>query len=629
MAVLSICMMVKDEEKNLPRCLESLKNLREEIETELIIVDTGSTDETVQIAKKYTDSVFFHSWMNDFGSMRNVTISYALGEWILIIDADEVLNEDQGIIEFINNRQESLKYNAAIIRSRDYTKLSDERSYFEYNSPRLFKNDGKFRYDGKVHNQAIYSEPGIVLKNACLFHYGYNREDRELINKKIDRTASLLKKELEKNPDDIYYRYQLASTYSMGNKTALALNEIEKAVSLVRLEKNIKVYTYVIKLYLMLLKESGKTHEIISICEHLDEVVRADMDLCYFYSETLYRYRQFEKAKLYFELYLEIGDAYDKAGRVSDDLSSPVQTAQLREDVLGYLAEIAFSVKNFDAVHNYLKEVERSINLENLIPIVVASYIHQKDVQGIIEYAKRIERKCADAVIYTFLFEVERQLADASKIFKKEIRNGVAFINRRYCEFVNLLDRAEKNESVTLEEINDFVSDGFDVSELYLSQLYYYQMRNQKSIYEIFVRYDKYEIQQIIEFLNVRYSDLPQMLECRVCDDETSLIKLRINQEIVKFLLNDMGIDEVKRGKLLNRYFSQGIRYIKLLYNAEFYMEMDEYITDTEERWFALLARISDTSDMVEKKILMDKANLIDPDKCNQLKEYMINRVQN
>ena len=86
---LSICMMVKDEEKNLRRCLNSVKPLIEEGIAELIIVDTGSCDNTVDIIKEYTDKVYFHLWNNNFSSMRNISISYARGEWIFILDADE------------------------------------------------------------------------------------------------------------------------------------------------------------------------------------------------------------------------------------------------------------------------------------------------------------------------------------------------------------------------------------------------------------------------------------------------------------------------------------------------------------------------------------------------------------
>ena len=72
--LLSIGMMVKNEEKNLDKCLSSVMPLVDNLGAELIIVDTGSEDKTVEIAKKYTDKLYFHKWNNDFSAMRNITI---------------------------------------------------------------------------------------------------------------------------------------------------------------------------------------------------------------------------------------------------------------------------------------------------------------------------------------------------------------------------------------------------------------------------------------------------------------------------------------------------------------------------------------------------------------------------
>ena len=91
--LLSIVMMVKNEEKYLDKTLYALKNLRKDIDSELIILDTGSTDNTVEIAKKYTEKVYFAKWNNNFADMRNISISYASGDWILILDADEKLTQ--------------------------------------------------------------------------------------------------------------------------------------------------------------------------------------------------------------------------------------------------------------------------------------------------------------------------------------------------------------------------------------------------------------------------------------------------------------------------------------------------------------------------------------------------------
>ena len=87
MPKLSLCMIVKNEEKFLAGCLESVKNIVDEI----IIVDTGSTDKTIEIANSYNAKVYHFEWKNDFSLARNESIKHATGDWILILDADERL----------------------------------------------------------------------------------------------------------------------------------------------------------------------------------------------------------------------------------------------------------------------------------------------------------------------------------------------------------------------------------------------------------------------------------------------------------------------------------------------------------------------------------------------------------
>ncbi len=90
---ISLCMIVKNEEENLGRCLKSVQDLVDEI----IVVDTGSTDKTVEIAKEYGAKVHYFKWCNDFSAARNESLKYASKNWILIMDGDdEFCSEDKG-----------------------------------------------------------------------------------------------------------------------------------------------------------------------------------------------------------------------------------------------------------------------------------------------------------------------------------------------------------------------------------------------------------------------------------------------------------------------------------------------------------------------------------------------------
>ena len=94
MIMLTIGMIVKNEEKVLRRCLTSLQPLMNEIRCELIIADTGSTDSTVEIAKEFTSNVFHFEWIDDFAAARNSTLEKAKGKWFMFLDADEYLDDD-------------------------------------------------------------------------------------------------------------------------------------------------------------------------------------------------------------------------------------------------------------------------------------------------------------------------------------------------------------------------------------------------------------------------------------------------------------------------------------------------------------------------------------------------------
>lgn len=169
---LSVCMIVRDEEKFLDNCLKSLKPLLDLNLAELIIVDTGSVDKTIEIAKKYTNKVYFKEWNNNFSEARNYSISLAKGEYIFIMDADQEMEENEvnKLIKFFSSN-EYKNFNTYSLVYKNFTKEDlSEYTYFSLNL--IFKNDGTFRYEGKIHNQPIYKEP---VKNLEIYmmHYGY------------------------------------------------------------------------------------------------------------------------------------------------------------------------------------------------------------------------------------------------------------------------------------------------------------------------------------------------------------------------------------------------------------------------------------------------------------------------
>ncbi|AEX84529.1 glycosyl transferase [Marinitoga piezophila KA3] len=208
--LISACIMAKNEEQNITRCLESIKDFCDEI----IFVDTGSTDNTVEIAKKYTDKIYFFPWNGNFSDARNETLKYATSEWVFIVDADEEASEKlkNNIRSFLENLEKDIV--AVYIPTINYMDF-DKKTTEIASTARFFRN-GKVKYENIVHNQPIYKGKQVKV-DFPLYHYGYiwTRLRRK---QKTERTLALIEKYLKENPNDIYYLIQYMKTLSIANK---------------------------------------------------------------------------------------------------------------------------------------------------------------------------------------------------------------------------------------------------------------------------------------------------------------------------------------------------------------------------------------------------------------------------
>lgn len=200
---ISACMIVKNEEAFLSQCLESIKDFVDEI----IIVDTGSTDRTVEIAKRYTDKMYFHPWEDSFSKARNQALSYATCDWIFQIDADEELVREDipNVIKAVRDRE------VDGIMVQIISKFSGGKSEAVHSVERLFRNNGVIHYEGRVHNRVVGMTNARVYP-IRMFHYGYDI-NQEQTEKKFARTVSLLKMDLADNPENPITYHYLSCSY--------------------------------------------------------------------------------------------------------------------------------------------------------------------------------------------------------------------------------------------------------------------------------------------------------------------------------------------------------------------------------------------------------------------------------
>lgn len=202
--VLSIGMIVRDGEKYLEQCLTALQPIFKELDSELIIADTGSTDRTVEIAKKFTDKVYYFEWVNDFSAARNFTLDKAQGEWFLYIDQDEVAVDCSGLIKFFKSG-EYRKYNTGAYVQRNLLSLDDPTHYTDFRQVVAAKRRPETRFVNEFHETLSPAYTPIKYLDFIVLHYGFayaGEGGRERALAKSERNLKGLMAELEHVTDD-------------------------------------------------------------------------------------------------------------------------------------------------------------------------------------------------------------------------------------------------------------------------------------------------------------------------------------------------------------------------------------------------------------------------------------------
>jgi glycosyltransferase involved in cell wall biosynthesis len=432
---LSICMMVKNEEENLDRCLTSIKKTCAREDVELIILDTGSSDGTVEIARRFTDKVYFHAWNNDFSDMRNKSISHAKGEWILILDADEEFDDENSVIDLLEFNK-LYSYNTVQITLRNFTK-SDRNIFSQLPTLRFFKNK-EFRYNGSVHNQPCYQTPIYYDTNIILNHYGYNNDDKRLMERKYQRTKTLLLKELEKNPNNIYYLYQLTQSYFMNGEYLQAYESIKKTLKLLKTQVDKANHVYLFERY-------------ASICITLDRYTEAEqisqegicvnpeyIDLYFINVFSKVKNGKKEESISYIKKYLELIQNLEKLN-ISKNPSIELYRVSTRDIdmMLTELVNFYIDKKEFTQSLKYLNKVKNNELKDKLI--IIYSFA-KTDFNILLEHYNKIKNRKED-----FQILLEKQINtlnedDKNKFYRTFSKGGNLYAQFNKMRAANELD---------------------------------------------------------------------------------------------------------------------------------------------------------------------------------------------
>lgn len=298
---LSLCIITKNAENDLKNCLNSIKDLVNEI----ILVDTGSTDNTKKIASDFKSKIYDYNWQESFSEARNFALSKVQTDWVLILDSDEVLvGEHSNIIEIINKDYKD-KIPMFFVDILTYTDPNNEEYSLYQKKIRLFPKSNNIKFEYSVSEEIIHPEgitnleshdaKGIVIKH---FLNGG-------LKSKSQRNVPILKKELKKNPKAFYYNYLMGKECLQHGLLAKAFTSYQNALGSPDEKDSVylsEICTDVIKI----LYKQGNREEALNECLRRENICQNNPDYWLTYGYLAIRECDFKTAERAFLKSLEI-----------------------------------------------------------------------------------------------------------------------------------------------------------------------------------------------------------------------------------------------------------------------------------------------------------------------------------
>jgi glycosyltransferase involved in cell wall biosynthesis len=333
---LSLCMIVRDEEEMLPRSLAAARDAVDEI----VVVDTGSVDRTVEIARSFGVKVLEREWTGSFADARNASFDAATGDWILYLDADEVLVAgDAARLRALLGRTWR---EAFYLVETNFTGEIGDGTAVTHNAMRLFRNRPEYRFEGRIHEQIAHRLPAgqperIEQTDVRVEHYGYLGVVRDAKDKSR-RNIELLERQRDEETEETgFLHFNLGSEYAALDENDNARRSFERAWELMRDRADLAAFGYVPSLVSRLVRARRLTGDLggaIELAVDGLELLPGFTDLVFEHALAARALGRAGEAAALFARCLEMGDAPSRysamAGRGS--YLALVALADLRRD---------------------------------------------------------------------------------------------------------------------------------------------------------------------------------------------------------------------------------------------------------------------------------------------------------
>lgn len=578
---LSVATIVKNEEKNIRRMLESLEPLKKKMDIEIIIVDTGSNDNTISIAREYTDKIYEYKWTNDFAEMRNISLSYCTGEWILVLDADEELEDADGLAIALKSDMIK-KYNTIQLNFKNYYD-SNLDQYFEAYLARIFRNSKKFCYKGSVHEQPQVELPCVKL-DIGVKHYGYLNDDCELMIYKYERNMKLL--ENEKAMRTEYIKYQISKSYNMANMLDKSIEVAREAYYKYDVDYRICI-EYVKKLIRV-----GENKKIIEVMNKLKGKITT-LDVYYYLGCAYYNLKQYDKAIREFNSYME---------HYEDNHLYEIYSIECKDKVRMMLIDSLYNEEKYEAIEEIYNKIEEDTYIKSCKDKYIYSLIKCSRLRKVYE-----DKNIEDEDIEVIVGAITRYNYVEKESYKKVAKELIG-INKRLDYALNIIFLQDKlqDEMIDIKLEKFFIWKGKIIKEL---------VKYDYTNILVLIDLNENTISKYIDWLETDYYTIRNMYRCsreNICTLNSN--KLKLVRVIEKKLLTLRCIDFNDYDNLIYRAAINSINYTLSKYDEVYIYNNIDSIEKYEAMWF----KIRDLVRCINKKEYIEKLKRIVEDN----KEY-------
>lgn len=579
--VLSIGMIVKNEEKHLENCLSALKNLTDHISSELIIVDTGSTDRTKEIALKYTDKVYDFEWIDDFAAARNYGLKKAKGKWFMFLDADEYFDEDcSQMVKFFSYPElyEESKWKCGTVSMRNYNN-TNKKHYSLFFPLRLAKITSDLRFDGKIHEYLDNIEYPVANFDTVVHHYGYV-SDNATTKRKGLRNMPLLLKEFETRKKDARLVGQIIDSCRDKKEREKYVNIL---LELIKLPENNSVINESLIRIINFFNTNGMFKKSLEIVEKYftyerneDKITVLDI---YIYQASIYSsLSDYENSKIAYEKYFESYKKYEQRKLLMHDVSALIINNSSEEayntNKLNYVITLC-KTQEYEKAKEILEEFDiEKLELgdyKNWLSNYYLVFEQLKDYKQAIEiYQKALATKDKDKI--KLAVQIFENFYSSHLLDREDFVNAIAESDAEglYIELMKIV-RADNNGEDITAALTDFIHRVDDWKYGYAEAIYLC-MKHNIDINDILITLSNSIMKSHFPIIATTHEEYAQTVidYCKSFDYTQSIhAMLWMTSALETAVLSSANLYEEQRAVLYDTFVCVLSDYIYNIYNQE------------------------------------------------------------